>query len=114
MPANPQIGLPRSARKRIRRSTPVTLSASSACVLNVLLQRQHLVIACDEGDGGNSRPFAGCICVSYTWNADLGTDSLSVHSADRWNYWSAYRLATARSLRNCSAVRRGPYPGVSR
>ena len=28
--------------------------------------------------------------------------------------WSAYRLAVARSLRNSSAVRRGPYPGVSR
>ena len=29
-------------------------------------------------------------------------------------YWSAYRLAAARSLRSSSAVRRGPYPGVSR
>src|SRR5439155_25777252 len=29
-------------------------------------------------------------------------------------YCSEYRLATARSLRSSSAVRRGPYPGVSR
>ena len=30
------------------------------------------------------------------------------------SYRSAYRFAAARSLRNSSAVRRGPYPGVSR
>ena len=28
--------------------------------------------------------------------------------------WSAYRFAAARSLRRSFAVRRGPYPGVSR
>lgn len=64
MPANPQIGLARSARKCIRRSSLVPLKASTASVLNTLLQRQHLVIAFRKGDGGNSKPFAGCIFVS--------------------------------------------------
>jgi hypothetical protein len=43
-------------------------------------------------------------------DADLCNDPLGRRS----DYWSAYRLAAARSVRNCSAVRRGPYPGVSR
>jgi hypothetical protein len=36
-------------------------------------------------------------------NADLCIDSLAVRSADVPDYWSAYRLAAARSVRNCSA-----------
>ena len=64
------------------------------------------------------------IDIILPWHADvlgLTIAVLTIRSGAHWKavilndlYWSAYRFAAARSLLNSSAVRRGPYPGVSR